>query len=224
MRTVDDPVTARPFEVVIIEDHQLLAQALEMWMVKRLSCAVTGLAEDGEKGLELCLQKRPDLVLIDIELPKLDGLQLVPLLKKKLPKTRLLMVSGRKDPFTIWRVLQSGVDGFVDKTSGYEELRRAIQEVLQGRRYYSPLLLAIKEKWLAQSEAFHKILTNREQEVLARVAAGWNDETISKGIGISPATVIVHRRNIRRKLDLHNDRDLVGYAQRWGLITKPPTP
>lgn len=206
-----------PIRIVIVEDHALLAQSLGAWIVRHPDLVLAGRAEDGEAGWNLCLALQPDLALVDIELPKLDGLELVKRLLVKLPALRLLTMTGRMDPYTIWRASQSGVHGYLEKTLPPEMLVEAIRTVAKGGVFFSPLFQKVKQEWLSQPEAFQKILSDREQEVLRRVVAGWNDERIARQMDITTATVAVHRKHIRQKLELHNDRELVAYARRWGM-------
>ncbi|MCX6921939.1 MAG: response regulator transcription factor, partial [Verrucomicrobia bacterium] len=131
--------------------------------------------------------------------------------------TRVLMMSGMMDPRTIWQVWQSGAHGYIDKTQCLTTLNEAIQTVLRGERYFSKVFQEVKERWLTQPDAFQKVLSDREQEVLQRVVNGWQDERIAKKMGVSPETIAFHRKNIRKKLDLHSDRDLVAYGKLWGF-------
>ena len=94
---------------------------------------------------------------------------------------------------------------------------RSITAVAAGQPYFSPVFEQVKNEWLNQPEAFNKVLSKREQEVLVRVVAGWNEEKISQQLGMALTTVAVHRNNIRRKLGVHNDRDLLAYGRTWGL-------
>lgn len=210
-------MASAPIRIVIVDDHALLADSLAAWISRQSDLLLVGSAEDGEAGLELCLKARPDLALLDIELPKMDGLELVQQLLVKLPNIRLLAMSGRMDPYTIWRVSRCGVHGYVEKTLRPQVLMEAIRIIARGEVYFSPVCQAVKQEWLSQPEAFQKILSEREQEVLRRVVAGWDDENIGKHLGITASTVTVHRKHIRQKLELHNDRELVAYARRWGL-------
>ena len=203
--------------IVIVEDNRFMSQCLGLWLEHQMDCTIAGCAEDGEAGLELCLKTRPDLALIDIQIPKLDGLSLVEKLLKELPDMRLIVMSGLMDPFTIWRVWQSGVHGYIVKTENVEFLGKTIRTVMNNGVFFSPVFQEVKNNWLSKPEAFQKILSDREQEVLRHVVAGWDDEKIGAKLGISAVTVAVHRKNTRKKLDLHNDRELLAYALLWGL-------
>ena len=206
-----------PTRIVIVDDHALLAESLGAWIIQHPDLALVGRAEDGVAGWELCLALQPDLALVDVDLPKLDGLELVKRLRVKMPALRLLTMTGRMDPHTIWRASQSGVHGYLEKTLPPEVLLDAVRTVAKGGVFFSPLFQKMKLEWLSQPEAFQKILSDREQEVLRRVVAGWNDERIASQLDIAATTVAVHRKHIRQKLELHNDRDLVAYAREWGL-------
>lgn len=206
-----------PIRIVIVDDHALLAESLGAWIVREPGLVLVGRAEDGEAGWNLCLELKPDLALVDVDLPKLDGLELVKRLRVKMPALRLLTITGRMDPYTIWRASQSGVHGFMEKTLHPKMLMEAIRTVAKGGVFFSLVFLKVKQEWLSQPEAFQKILSEREQEVLRRVVAGWNDERIGGHLDITANTVAVHRKHIRQKLELHNDRELVAYARVWGL-------
>ena len=196
-----------------------MAEFLEAYLARQPDFALVGCAANGEAGWKLCLATRPDLVLVDIELPGLDGLELAKRLLAQLPGIRLLAMSGLMDPYTIWRVCQSGVHGYIVKTQSGESLVQAVRQVAEGGGFFSPVFQKIKDEWLAQPEAFQKILSNREQEVLRFVVAGWDDARVAAELGITATTVAAHRKHIRQKTGLHSDRDLVAYARRWGINT-----
>ncbi len=200
-----------------MDDHALLAESLGAWILRQPDLVLAGRAEDGETGYNLCLALKPDLALLDIDLPKIDGLELVRRFVAEMPDMRLITMTGRMDPYTIWRVSQSGVHGFMEKTLPPEMLMEAIRTVGHGGVFFSPFFQQVKQEWLSQPEAFQKILSDREQEVLRRVVTGDSDEQIAGQLGISVATIGVHRKHIRQKLELHNDRELVAYARKWGL-------
>ena len=210
-------MSKKPVKILIVEDHAMLAESLAVWISRQADFLLVGRAEDGETGLKLCQDLRPDLILADVELPKLDGISLVKQLVALLPDLRVLTMSGRTDPYMIWQVAQSGAHGYVEKTLSPEVLAEAIRTVADGNSFFSPMFQKIKQEWLSQPDAFQKILSGREQEVLRRVAAGWDDEEIGRKLAISATTVAVHRKHIRQKLELHNDRDLIAYARQWGL-------
>jgi DNA-binding NarL/FixJ family response regulator len=206
--------------LVIVEDELLLSGMLRMWFRRYPDIELAGCADDGEAGWELCRSAKPDLVLIDIRVPKLDGLELANHLAVEFPSMRLMIMSGLMDAYTIWRIVQSGVHGYINKNQSPRLLIEAIRNVARGNTFFGPEFSRVKKEWLAQPEAFQKILSEREQQVLRLVAAGAEDQSIATELGISPATVETHRKRIRQKLGAHNDRDLIAYARRWGLDTQ----
>ena len=207
----------KTIRMVIVEDQQLLAQALAQWVSRQADFSLVGCAEDGERGMQLCLSTNPEMVLLDIGLPRLDGLELGRRLLRHLPKTRVVAMSGLTDPYTIWRVRQSGVHGYIDKTQGLEPLGQCLRAVAEGGTYFSVVFEQVRRDWLMHPEAFYKLLSDREQRILRLVAMGQDDQVIGTQLGIAVATVGSHRKHIRQKLELHNDRDLVAYARQWGL-------
>jgi len=146
-------------------------------------------------------------------------LELIQRLAGQFPKMRLLAMSGMMDAYTIWRVMQSGVHGYMNKVQPPESLIEAIRVVARGNTFFGPEFSQVKQDWLSQPEAFQKILSEREQQVLRGVVMGWEDGHIGTKLEISPATVEAHRKHIRQKLGVHNDRGLLAYARRWGLDT-----
>ena len=206
--------------VVIIDDETLLAKAIGAWLERDPALSVQGYAESGRGGWELCFAERPDLALVDVEMPDGNGIDLAKRLLAELPQTRVLIMTGRVDPHTAWRAGQAGVHGLVDKTIAPDLLAKVIHSLVEGGQYLSPAFRKVKEQWLAQPEAFQKLLTNRELEVLLRVTAGLSDAAISQQLEISEATVACHRKSIRRKLGAHDDRSLIAYAREWGIDSR----
>ncbi len=206
--------------IAIVEDEVLLSSMLSDLLTRFHDLTVVGCAADGEAGWKLCQTTQPELALVDIELPKVDGLKLIQRLASEYPRMRLLSMSGLTDAYTIWGVLQSGAHGYVDKTQAPELLVEAIRAVARGNTFFDPTFSQVRQEWLARPEAFQKILSEREQEVLRGVVAGWDDERIGKVLGISAATVEVHRKRLREKVGVHNDRGLLFYARQWGLDTR----
>jgi DNA-binding NarL/FixJ family response regulator len=214
------PANQKKTRIAIVEDELLLANMLEDLLSRFRDLTVVGCAADGEAGWQLCQTTQPDLALVDIELPKVDGLKLIQRLAGAYPRMRLLSMSGLMDAYTIWSVMQCGAHGYVDKTQTPELLVEAIRAVARGNTFFGPTFSQVRQEWLARPEAFQKILSEREQEVLRGVVAGWDDGRIGTELGISAATIEVHRKRIRQKVGVHNDRGLLFYARQWGLDTR----
>lgn len=207
-------------QIAIVEDELMVSGMLTAWISRFRDLQLVGTAADGHAGWELCRSAQPDVAIIDIRLPKLDGLDLIHRLASEFPKMRLLAMSGLMDAYTVWRIMQSGVHGYINKSQPPESLIEAIRAVAGGNTFFGPVFTQVKQQWLSQPEAFQKILSEREQQILRGVAAGSEDSLIATELGISPATVEAHRKHIRQKLGVHNDRGLLAYARRWGLTTQ----
>jgi DNA-binding NarL/FixJ family response regulator len=161
--------------IAIIEDEIMVSGMLKAWVSKYRDLEVVGCAADGRAGWELCQATEPDLALVDIKLPKLDGLDLIQRLAARFPDMRFLSMSGLMDAYTIWRIIQRGVHGYFCKTHPPQLLIDAIRTVAGGFTFYGPIITQVKKEWLSRPEAFQKILSEREQEILRGVAAGWED-------------------------------------------------
>lgn len=205
--------------IAIVEDDALLSSLLTDWIQQRPGWTMAGHASNGTDGLKLCQEVRPDLVLVDVSMPDMDGLTMMEQLRKYQPQVKSIVLTCHSDPFTIQRVLNLGIQGFVSKTSSLTVLDHAVRQVLAGATCYDETFLQAALP-LRDPEAFHKILSRREIEVLTLVAEGQPDESIGQALEISAYTVAAHRRNIRVKLNAHNDRDLVSYARQWGLTRR----
>jgi DNA-binding NarL/FixJ family response regulator len=207
----------RKIRIVVVEDELMLSGALTAWIARFRDLQLLGCAADGEAGWKLCASAQPDVAIIDIQMPKLDGLELIQRIATGFPGMRLLAMSSLMDAHTIWRITQSSVHGYVNKTQPSETLIAAIRAVANGNTVFGPDFTRVKQEWLSQPEAFQKILSEREQQVLRGVAAGREDHLLGAELGISTATVEAHRKRIRQKLGVHNDRGLLAYARHWGL-------
>jgi DNA-binding NarL/FixJ family response regulator len=204
---------------VIIEDETLVANMLVICLALVPGLRVVGTAENGVSGMKLCLHSKPDLVLLDLEMPGQSGLDVAKELRRKLPATRIIVVSSHCEPYAVHELSRLKIDGFVDKGEPLNTLLEVIRIVLEGKTLYCPRFNEVMRELRQHAESYQKILSAREIEVLILLAEGWDDAAIGKNLGISPVTVSVHRRNIRHKLDAHNDRDLMNYARQCGMVS-----
>ncbi len=208
--------------ILVVEDEQLVASMLMEWLSGLPGLSPMGPAHSAQQALTLCQTHHPDLALIDIKLPDQDGLTLASKLLTETPAPRIIILSSQCDPFCVRRILHLGLPGYVDKNSPMGTLKTAIQEVLEGRYFYSNAFQAIQNQQLRKSDAFHKILSPREISVLMLVVEGLDDDTIATRLDISTSTVTTHRRNLRQKLNAHNNRDLISYGHLWGIAPLTP--
>jgi len=211
-------------KLIIVDDAHMLTEMLATILAREPGLRVAGLAHSATEALELAGRARPDLVLLDIHMPSVSGLELVGPLRQELPAVKIIMLSAYLDPCIVHQVLESGVEGYVEKLSPLRVLREAVRCVLLGRTFFPDNFAAIKTRQLNSAEAFYKILSGREQRILQLMAAGLSDADIARHKGISTQTVATNRKRMRVKLDAHSDRELLAYARQWGLDGKGPVP
>jgi DNA-binding NarL/FixJ family response regulator len=212
----------QPIRVAIIDDEVLFAKVLGAWLVGVGGLIIAGYATGGHPGWELCVASRPQVVLLEVEMPDGDGLTLAQRLSENQPEIRVVLMTGRVDPHTAWRAGQTGAAGLIDKTLEPEVLGMVIRRVAQGGSYTSPAFQSILDQRLTEAEAFHKVLSSRELAVLYYVTEGWDDPAIGRHLNIAVATVACHRKKIRARLGLHDDRSLIAYGRRWGIFGGEP--
>ena len=203
--------------VVIIEDETMVADMLKAWLGRRPGLQVVGCAPDGAAALALCRKHKPDVATVDIQLPGMDGLALAEQLLRDFPGLKVIILSGRQNPYLLVRAKELGVHGYVDKMSPLAVLEKAIRAVATGGEYFSAAVQKTMDDQRRQPDAFVKMLTPRERDILGLMAAGLSDQEVSTQLNISPETVGTHRRNASRKLDIHGDRKLMHCARELGL-------
>ncbi len=212
--------------LVIVEDHKILRQGLCSLLSASADLEVVGEAGDGMTAIRTIKEIEPDLVLLDINMPKMDGISVIKEIKQYCPDTRILALTMHRSEQYILQVFKSGGDGYCLKSSGQEELMKAIKAVLSGKRYVSPEISGIvlegylESRRTVKEESSFESLTQREKEVLKLVAEAYQNTEIADYLCISPKTVEKHRANIMRKLDLHSAAALTAYAIENGLVIK----
>jgi len=208
----------RPVRIAIVEDHQMFREILRKVCTRELRHTVVGEAADGRGAVQLVLQTLPDLVLLDLHLPELDGFGVVDALQQAVPSIRILVLSSHCDDYTVFRTEKAHLHGFVDKnTNTVAILKQAITAVGKGGRYFSEEFLRIKTVRHGNPQSFDKLLTDRERAVLALIGEPLHDREIALRLGLSEETVEKHRFNILRKLALPGTTELVRYAQDHGF-------
>lgn len=205
------------YSLAFIDDEHVVRYALCTWFGKLNDFMITGSASHGKEGLELCEKTKPDIVILDINLSDINGFEVAIKLKQTSPMSRIIILSSLFDPFCIYKAAEIEIPGYVDKCSSLELLEVAVRAVASGEAYYAPIVGRVKDGQLSQSNAFNKILTPKELVLLILIVSAHSDEYISQKLGISINTVLTHRRNIHKKLNARNDRELIAYAFEWGL-------
>ncbi len=200
--------------VIIADDHALFRQGLKKLLEGSPGLEVVGEAEDGLDLLRLLEKLTPNIILLDISMPNLRGIEAIQKIKRMHPKIKILVVTMHDDKDLLYRTISAGADGYFLKKEADRKLFSAIEKVCQGRVYIPPELSDKSEgDWEGIFEGFQKsLLTDREKEILNLIAQGRSNKEIGNLLSISVHTVERHRANIMRKLDLHTMADLIHYA------------
>lgn len=212
--TAEIPSSTR---ILIVEDQGMFRAFLEQWVSQQARLTLVGAAESGEAALRLVEAAQPDLLLVDLQLPGMTGVEFVRAARQVRPQLRALILSSLIDPLALTRVQESGVEGYIEKDASPDHLAAAVEAVANGRSHYSARFSETLARERAKSLAVGKILSRREQQVLSYVLTGKTSREISEHIGLSPRTVEFHRGNIMSKLGATNVAELLVYAKRAGL-------
>jgi DNA-binding NarL/FixJ family response regulator len=202
--------------VMIVEDQGMMRAFFERWLAGLARFTLAGSVHSGEKALPLLERERPDIVLVDLQLPGMDGLEFVRAARQVRPQLRALVVSTLADPVTLTRVREAGVEGYAEKDASPELLAEALHGVADGHQYFSPRFQDTLARERANAEAVGKILSRREQQVLGLVLSGKSNRDIAEAMGVGVRTVEFHRANLMRKLDATNLAELTASVRRRG--------
>jgi DNA-binding NarL/FixJ family response regulator len=199
------------YTIILADDHPMFREGIRKIIERIAGALITGEVNDGLELLELLKKSSPNLVILDISMPNLRGLEAIKEIKKAYPQVKVLVLTMHKKKEFLRQALRDGADGFLLKEDAGSELIRAMQTVRNGGKYLSPLLSSVLTS-LAVEEEKTEVLTMREREVLKLLAEGKRTKEIAAALYISPHTVRRHRSNIMEKLNIQNLADLVKYA------------
>jgi DNA-binding NarL/FixJ family response regulator len=214
------------YKIVIAEDHTILREGLRALLSSSPGLEIVGEAEDGRGAIQCAGSVKPDLVLMDLSMPRMNGMDAIREIKKVCPGTKILALTVHKAEEYVLASLQAGADAYVLKDATHSELMVAINSVLAGKRYLSPgVSERVIEGYLEGRRASKfrspwDTLTRREREVLKLVAEGYKNREIADYLCLSVKTVETHRANLMRKLDLHDVSALTTFAIEKGLVTR----
>jgi two-component system, NarL family, response regulator NreC len=210
-------------KVLLADDHTIVRKGIRSLLDAEESIEVVGEAEDGRKAIEKVKEIRPDVVLMDIGMPGLNGVEATIQIKKACPEVKVLILSMHTDEQYVHHVLQAGASGYLVKQAAEAELLVAISAVYKGKKYLSPeISTGVVEGYLRQTPDGkvddYSVLTNREREVLQLIAEGKTNKEIAVLLNVAVKTADTHRTHIMSKLGTNNTAELVLKATRMGLV------
>jgi len=212
-------------KIFIVEDHRLFREGLKAMLSPIPEYEIIGEAEDGLEAVRLIRKSGPDLVLLDLSMPRMNGFSVLREIKGAMPEVKILVLSIHESDQYVLQAFEAKADGYAIKDSSREELRNAIRSVLEGKKYISPGVAGhVLEGYLdgrktLKSKSALDTVTEREKQVLKLLGEGYQNKEIAGLVNISVKTVEKHRANIMAKLDLHNAAALTAFAFEHGLIT-----
>ena len=212
--------------IVLAEDHTILREGLRALLSADPNFEIIGEAQNGREAVRCVEKMEPDLLLMDLSMPRMSGMDAIREIKKRYPEIKIIALTVHKTEEYLLTTLKAGADGYVLKDATHEELVMAIKNVMGGKSYLSP---GVSEKvivgYLEGRESNRSIspwetLSQREREVLKLIAEGFKNKEIAEDLCISLKTVEKHRANLMKKLDLHNAAALTVYAVQKGLVNR----
>lgn len=219
-----------PIRLLLVDDHTLVREGIRRIVDEQPNMQVIGEAAGGRQAVDKAVELQPDVILMDIAMPDMNGLEAAETIKKRFPNIHILLLTVHDDREYLFRALEVGTSGYVLKEAETQELVLAIQAARRGEVFLSPSMT----RWLVsdylqrgrgggrEEQARLDELTDRQRVVLQLLAEGYGNQEIADRLVLSPYTVQTHRQNIMRKLNLHSRTDLIKYAIRHGLTDLTP--
>ncbi|MET0214027.1 MAG: response regulator transcription factor [Vicinamibacterales bacterium] len=210
--------------IVLADDHTLFRQGVRRVLEEQAGWQVVAEASDGAEAVRLTLEREPNIVILDIAMPRLNGVEATRQIARRLPDVRVLIVSMYSDDLYITQSLQAGAHGFILKDSADADLVRAVRDLAAGKSYFSPavskVVLDDYVRHLTDRGVTDRFdaLSEREREVFQLIAEGHSNKDIAQLLHLSPGTVETHRARVMEKLDVHSAAQIVLYAVRKGVI------
>ena len=212
--------------IVIAEDHTILREGLRSLLSANANFEIVGEAGDGREAVRHVEKYKPDLILTDLSMPRMNGMEAIKEIKRESPATKVLVLTVHRAEEYILATFRAGADGYILKDSTQAELLLAVKKVLGGTHYISPEISEkviegyIEGKKSLKSRTSWETLTQREREILKMIAEGYRNKEIAEDLCISVKTVEKHRANLMEKLDLHSIQALTAFAIEKGLVSR----
>jgi two-component system, NarL family, response regulator NreC len=210
--------------VLIADDHGVVRQGLRALLEKSPQLSVVGEAADGREAVRLASEKKPDIIVMDIAMPLLNGIDATTQIVSRFPDIKVIILSMYSDESYVLRALSAGAKGYLLKDSAETDILPAVQAVAQGRPFFSPSITRtlleeyLESKKKSKLEDSYDLLTDREKEILQLLAEGKTNKDVATILELSPYTVETHRQNLMQKLNLHNTAEIVLYAVRKNIV------
>jgi two-component system invasion response regulator UvrY len=207
-----------PIRIIIIDDHALLRETWSFILNADTRFTIIATSGNGEEGIELCKQHRPDIVMLDINLPGINGIEVVPLIKKFAPVTKIVGVSLHTQPSYVKIMMRRGACGYITKNSSRQEMIYALTQIADGKKYICNEMKNIFAQNMLygdNEQANLNALSGREIEIIKLIKQGSSSKEIASQLSISTKTVEVHRYNILKKLNLKNAAALVNFTNQF---------
>jgi two-component system response regulator NreC len=212
-----------PITIILADDHEVVRLGIRTLLENEPDFQIVGEASDGLKTVDIVKHLNPDVLILDLMMPGINGIEVTQQVKKISPKTHVIILSMYSNEAYVLETLRKGAEGYVLKDSTGNDLVKAVREVTAGRRYLSPPLseraidIYIETTKTSTLDPY-ETLTSREREVLHMVAQGYSNVEVADYLSISPRTVEIHRANMMHKLGLHNQASLIRYALQRGIL------
>lgn len=210
--------------ILLVDDHTILRAGLKMMLNAQPDMEVVGEAQDGRQAIHEVQRLQPDVILMDITMPDMNGIEATRQVKKILPDAKVLVLTMHENDEYVFQALRAGASGYMLKEAADTELISALHVVQNGQFYLSPAAQSVmvgdylQRVKIGEEKDSYSVLTEREREILKLVAEGYTNNQIAERLVISPKTVDTHRTHIMDKLNLHSRAELVKYAMRRGLL------
>ncbi len=211
--------------IVLADDHVVMRNGLKLLLERQPNFAVAGEAVNGREAVEICEKLKPDVLVLDIAMPNLNGIEAARQISAKLPQIAIVILSMHSDESYVLRALKAGARAYLLKDSAETDLINAIRAVSEGKAFFSPAISKmLVEDYIRRLEQrgvedSYELLTTREREILQLLAEGKSNKEVAAMLNLSLYTVETHRGNILQKLNLHSVPELILYAVRKGVIS-----